>query len=175
MKILITGNLGSGKSHLGFLAKQALPPFTYHAIDDYRRVWGDGSMEKEAVARAAFLRDIAAKGPMIIECTGLGDLGIEVRDALRTSHLLVICLEVELRICLERLKKRSWDVPYPGTPAGAIELCRRSQGHFEAGEIFIQFEPIAPDSVIAFPHVSPAHSQAIISFITKWIHKNETV
>lgn len=164
MKILITGNMGSGKSHLAqkVLASKYVP---YHAIDTYRREHGDGSMAQEAKARAAFLTAIQTSGPMLIECMGLGDLGQEVQEVLVDDPLTVILLQVPLATCLERLAARTWEVPYPGTPETGLALCSRSQDQYEAGEIQTRFHQLAEGRVYGFPHLNAGHTQSLSAFI----------
>lgn len=165
MKILITGNMGAGKSHLARQVVAMKPGLAYHAVDAFRREYGDGSMAQEAVARAAFLAAIQSPGPMLIECMGLGDLGQEVQAVLRHEPLTVILLTVPLAVCLARLGSRSWEVPYPGTPETALELCARSHALFGAGEIQSRFAKQATGGVYTFPHMDAGHTQAVAAFI----------
>ncbi|MDX2282990.1 MAG: hypothetical protein NW241_02465 [Bacteroidia bacterium] len=165
MKILLTGNMGAGKSTVARQVLAAKPGLPFHAIDACRRQYGDGSMAQEAVARTAFLEAIQAAGPMLIECTGLGDLGLEVRAALGSDPLTVILLEVPLPVCLARLAARTWDVPYPGTPETAAELCVRSHAQYEAGAIHTRFHALAAGRIYVFPHLNAGDTRRISACI----------
>jgi len=54
LKILIVGNIGSGKSSLAHALSEATG-FPYISIDDCRRVHSDGSASGEALAWSYFL------------------------------------------------------------------------------------------------------------------------
>jgi hypothetical protein len=166
MKALITGNMGTGKSHLAKAVLKLAPPFTScHAVDDYRRKYGDGSMKQEGIARAAFLTAIQAPGNMLIECMGLGDLGLEVRETLTDDSYAVVLLKAPLEICLDRLSHRLWEVPYPGTRQQAIEMCISSQAEYEAGKIEARFSTQAAGGLFSFLHITQEHTDYISSFI----------
>lgn len=165
MKVLITGNIGAGKSSVAQYVIARKPGHPYHAIDGYRRLYGDGSMEQETVARSTFLRAIQQPGPMLVECMGIGDLGWEVLEILKSDNLMVVFLNVPLDTCLNRLKDRVWDVPYPGTPETAMGLCHRAHVQFETGEISLRFGPFSLGGVHVFSHMHPADTQTIGAFI----------
>lgn len=167
MKVLITGNIGAGKSSVAQYVLAHEHDLPYHSIDGFRKLHGDGGMLQETVARSAFLQAIQQPGPMLVECMGIGDLGWEVLDILKEENLMVVFLDVPLDICLNRLEDRVWEVPYPGTPETAIELCRRSHVQFETGEISNRFGPFASGGVHVFSHVHPADTQNVGAFILK--------
>lgn len=171
MKTLIVGNMGSGKSHLSRAIHSELPRLHYHAIDSYRMRLGDGTMEKEAVARGAFLKAIAQPQPMLIECMGLGDLGLEVRNAVRNDQLMVIELKVPLSVCLARLAARTWCVPYPGTISTAIQLCKESHTQYEAGKINATFASSASGGIHQCPNTQPEHLPHIIHLVKQFYNE----
>lgn len=174
MKILITGNMGAGKSFLSGKILEVLPDFPLCAVDDFRRQFGNGTMDKEKLARNQFLSAIQKPGPMLIECMGLGDLGLEVKDALKGERVTVILLKVPLNRCLARLSNRKWDVPYPGTSQTALELCKRSHELLEANEIETHFNYLAQDKIYIFKHSTEEDTSVIVSFVLKILCENET-
>jgi adenylate kinase family enzyme len=173
MKILITGNMGAGKSYLIQEIKKKRPALTCYSVDTFRKQLGDGSVEKDIIARNHFLRAIQQPGTMLMECMGLGDLGLEVRDVLRRERetLQVLLLKVPLEQCLSRLANRNWDVPYPGTPESGVELCKRSHSLFEAGEIEKRFNCLTQEGVHTFSHCTPGENDLIQHFIFKSLDK----
>ncbi|MDR0506950.1 MAG: hypothetical protein LBH32_09085 [Dysgonamonadaceae bacterium] len=126
MKVLIFGNLASGKSFLAEQIQMTMPIFEYLSIDDFRRRIGDGTMEKEKVAKQTFLNSIQPDKLQLIKATGLDDTGETIADILRqTEELkLIIILKIPLETCLERLKTRIWDTPYPAPPEQAFRLAK---------------------------------------------------
>lgn len=124
MKVLIFGNLASGKSYLANNIIQAIPSIELLAIDDFRRKIGDGTMEKEIQAKQAFLDSIKPNKFQLIEATGLGDTGEAIANILKNNEelKLIIILKTPIEVCLDRLSKRVWDIPYPAQPQQAFPL-----------------------------------------------------
>jgi hypothetical protein len=113
-KILIIGNIGSGKSTV---AEELSRTFGWpHAsIDHYRRQAGDGTAAGECAAWCAFLR-AAQHGPSsIIEFSGSGPMVHLVHRALVDSGVPTLALWIITcsKICLERTSDRAWTTPYP--------------------------------------------------------------
>jgi len=124
MKVIVFGNLASGKSCLSDKIRNEIPSFEYLAVDDFRRKIGDGTMEKEFEAKQTFLNNIKLDKLQLIEATGLGDTGETIANILKESSELkfILILKTPLEICLERLNKRVWDIPYPATTKQAFKL-----------------------------------------------------
>jgi len=128
MKILIFGNLASGKSYLAEKIQKAIPDLEYLSIDNFRRQFGNGTMEKELLAKQKFLDNINLDKSQLIEATGLGDTGEVIAKKLQQTKefKFIIILKIPLRISLIRLKNRTWDIPYPAPPEQAFELAETS-------------------------------------------------
>lgn len=124
MKVLIFGNLASGKSYLANKVIREIPEVEFLAIDEFRRRIGDGTMEKEIEAKQSFLSSIKPEKFQLIEATGLGDTGEALANILKNNKELkfIIVLKTPIEICLERLKKRVWDIPYPAPSTQAFVL-----------------------------------------------------
>ena len=114
MKLLIFGNLASGKTSLA-LKINHLTKWKVVAIDDFRRQFGDGSKENELVARKYFFDSIIPGINQIIECTGVGKVGEELFMQLRGNKetIVLIILKVPHAISKKRLENRKWDIPFP--------------------------------------------------------------
>jgi hypothetical protein len=113
-KVLVLGNLGSGKSALS-RALGGETGWPVEGIDDARRRLGDGSPAGEARAWAHFLARAEEGGPAVLECTGGGPFIHLLRLALRRSGLPwgVVMVRTPAAECLRRLRVRGLDVPYP--------------------------------------------------------------
>ena len=113
-KILITGNIGSGKTSLcQALAKAS--GWTALGIDDARRIASDGTPHGEALAWAKFLEHAQTPGDTILEYTGCGPNSHLVNESLRRSRcqVLKVALKLPVAACAKRIAKRTWDIPYP--------------------------------------------------------------
>jgi len=113
-KILLTGNIGAGKTTL----RQALAKATGWAafgIDDARRMVGDSTPRGEALGWAEFLDRAQARGNAILEYTGCGPNSHLVNESLRLSgcQVLKVALELHVTDCVRRIAGRTWDIPYP--------------------------------------------------------------
>jgi hypothetical protein len=116
MKILLFGNVGCGKSTLSMEVLKMHNDFNLLSVDDFRRKFGDGTMEKERLAKENFIKAIDSGFlNQIIECSGLGDTGEMVFQRLSNTKdvIIVFVLLVNSEICIERLSHRVWDIPYP--------------------------------------------------------------
>lgn len=124
MKILIFGNIASGKTTLALELNRCLPQFQYLAIDNFRRDYGDGSMEKDKQAREMFFHSIEENKNQIIEAMGLGDVGAFLAETLGPlpEPKFIILLKTPLDVCMKRMEQRIWDVPYPAPEEKALSL-----------------------------------------------------
>lgn len=113
-KVVVIGNIGAGKTTLAqALARTLGLPVT--ALDDCRRQHGDGTAAGEAAAWAAFLTAAGSTTSAILECTGVGPFASLLRHALAKSGTRVafLLLRAPIATCLERIRSRTWGIPYP--------------------------------------------------------------
>lgn len=137
MKIVVFGNVGSGKTAILSKLKEKIP-FDIIAIDDFRRQYGDGSEEGETTARKMFLESIDENKNQFIECIGIGKVANELFDKLNQSIEPLICLTVNApkEICQSRLSGRIWDIPFPKSLEEVRSLIERTEIKIQANEIF---------------------------------------
>ena len=123
MKILIIGNIGSGKTTIATRLKKKLSSL-YISIDNLRKKYGDGSFEKEYLAWSQFLKYCEHTSEMatnsrqktiILEFTGAGCHKHSVKQALIKSKetTLVILIKTTIDTCISRLSMKNFDIPYP--------------------------------------------------------------
>lgn len=130
MKLLLFGNIGCGKSTISSEIMNSNKHFRLLNIDDFRRKFGDGSMEKEKLSKQKFIDEIdTGNSNQIIECSGLGDTGEMVCDKLSNSNdvKIVFVLLADSATCMLRLKNRIWDIPYPDKKANANKLIEKQE------------------------------------------------
>jgi len=128
MKVLIFGNLASGKSYLANKICENIPDLEYLTIDDFRRKFGDGSMEKENLSKQTFLNSIIPNKFQLIEASGFGDTGVKIAQLLQqtSEHKIIFMLRISLETCLKRLEKRVWNIPYPAPHEQVFLLAKRT-------------------------------------------------
>ncbi len=116
--ILIIGNISSGKSYLIDNKLIHLKYFAdYHIIkiDNYRKIYGDGTFAGEYLSLSYFFKDIENDNGSIIEFTGAGPNKHAVKQILLDSQYptIVLYLCTELDKCIRQSQNKIWDTPYP--------------------------------------------------------------
>lgn len=172
MKVLIFGNLASGKSYLATKIREVIPNLEYLSVDDFRRKIGDGTMVKEKKAKQAFLNSILPNKFQLIEATGLGDTGKTIAKILQqTGELkLILILKVPLEICLRRLDARIWDTPYPAPPKHAFKLAEITDELINDNLIQMVWTDVENCKIIELGSITDKEIQQTITNITECIH-----
>ena len=85
LKVMIFGNIASGKTTLAKDILRSIPNLEYISIDDFRRTYGDGSIEKECIAKNQFLISLKNDKPQLIEAMGFGDTGDSIFEIMKDS------------------------------------------------------------------------------------------
>jgi hypothetical protein len=113
-KIVLTGNIGAGKTTLRHALAKATG-WTSFGIDDARRIASDGTPRGEALGWAEFLERVQAPRDMILEYSGCGPNSHLVNESLRLSgcRVLKVALEHTVSSCAQRIADRTWATPYP--------------------------------------------------------------
>lgn len=163
MKILVFGNLGSGKSTVSRFLGEKLPGFTRLSIDDFRRSHGDGTLEAERLAKRLFIEAVQPHADQIIESTGCGETAVMLSQRLLPSEerKILILIATPLNECLKRLGKRFWDVPYPAPPEMALSLAKETDQRIKAGEPADHWKQHLNIELITQPCLNQNHLQSI--------------
>jgi broad-specificity NMP kinase len=137
MKILLFGSIAAGKTEIAKKVFRKYPHFTYIAIDDFRRKFGNGTIETERKAQAKFLKAINKDAYQIIEASGFGILGWQLFEILSKSNeiVLIVIFYIEKSIIYERLKNRIWDIPFPYAQNNLDEIISSINNRVISGEI----------------------------------------
>lgn len=173
MKILVFGNLGSGKSTVSLFLKDRLPGFERLGIDNYRRLYGDGTMEAERLAKRLFIEAVQPQSNQIIEATGCGETAALLAQRLIESDEknVIILIVTPLDICLKRLAERIWDVPYPAPSEMAISLAQEIEESIKAGEPFENWKHHSNTETITRQCLNQKHLQSIWSDLQKSLRR----
>jgi len=143
MKLLLFGNVGCGKSAISLEILKTYSDFNILNIDNFRREFGDGSMEKEILAKRQFIQAIDKNNEnQIIECSGLGDTGEMLIERLLKSkdNKIVVVLLTEPSICIERLKNRIWDIPYPDKTSNVNKLIEKQNSIYQSNLLKVEWQ-----------------------------------
>ena len=122
-KILLIGNLSSGKTTLGRELERILR-IKLVRIDDCRRMMADGTMAGEYRAWHRFISECEAPRSTILEFSGGGPHIYNISRALENSTLdvSIIWLDLSIEKCIETSLKKSFDSPYPYEMGDLVEL-----------------------------------------------------
>lgn len=110
MKILVIGNICSGKSTL---INQIGRGYRIVKIDDLRKAYGDGSFSKEYYCWSQFLEACEDNSDAILEFTGCGVHIHAIKEALSDKDLKMVFVKSSSSTCQERAKRKEFDIPYP--------------------------------------------------------------
>lgn len=135
MKIIVMGNVGSGKTTL---ISSMLEHYQWDvvSIDDYRRSFGNGTRETELLARQNFAAGVISTCNQFVECTGFGEVSDSLFKKLQASNEPLVCLilDVPLKICRDRLALRKWDVPFTAPLDGLSRFMEKVDAKIQSGE-----------------------------------------
>lgn len=123
MKIVLIGNIGVGKSTIANAIKSKWKESEILSIDNVRRKYGDGSIEKENYCKKKFIESVKLDNTFqIIELSGVGILGEQLFSLLEEFNgtVLVVYLFTTESNLDRRNNDRNWDTPFP-LPADKIQ------------------------------------------------------
>jgi len=114
MRIFVVGNINVGKSFVIDKLSKIFKSYVIISIDGYRRIYGDGTLEKEYHAREKFIESILKHEDCIVEYSGgktITDLFI---DKLKTNSFIVFEIIEKVEVCLKRISSKDFSkTPYP--------------------------------------------------------------
>lgn len=114
MKLLIFGNIASGKSTICRLLLSELSDFEYVAVDCFRQRFGDGSQLGETTALREFELSLKPGANQIVEAMGLGKTAEIIANRIPSDEpVFIVILSTSPELCLMRLTSRNEFVPYP--------------------------------------------------------------
>ena len=111
--IHIFGRPNSGKTTLRNALASRHPYFNNFSIDDFRRRYGDGTLEGEIRAQYRFL-SAKLHGNGFYESSGTGNITEHTMGCLRGEEVYIIVLEVPDEVCISRIDPHKYDgIPFP--------------------------------------------------------------
>ena len=122
MKIFVLGNINAGKSYAIERLRRLLPNYSVLQIDEYRKKYCDGSIEKEELLWSSFAKDVLNHENAIVEFSGGGKIAENIISGLTPKTCIVLKILEDVAICLDRIKTKDFSAtPYPKYP-GAESL-----------------------------------------------------
>lgn len=122
MKIILTGNIASGKSTIAQkLAEQLRCPLLQ--IDTFRQQHGNGTPAADHKAKRAFADACGQPGNAVIELLGTGQTALMVYRAIYNYSAIIFGIYATPATCLARFKARAphtFQIPNFGTDCTAI-------------------------------------------------------
>ena len=115
MKILIIGNIGSGKTTLG-KAIQELMGFKFIQIDEIREKYLKGKVSQEYYCLHEFILAIETNDNLIMEFSGVGCHKFAVKRALELSNdkiMIILCKTRDFDLILDRVKNKKFGYVSP--------------------------------------------------------------
>ncbi len=116
MKILILGNIGSGKTTLGKVAKE-ITGLPFVELDKLREeVKLDGRVSLNYLALYYFMQKAENRENIILECTGSGVHKYSVKRALEISSNsveIIVCKNRDIKTNLKRLERKNFNYIFP--------------------------------------------------------------
>lgn len=114
MKVLVCGNINSGKSHCINILAELYKNFSIIQIDEWRRRYSDGTIEGEQTAQQEFVDDVLREENVFVELSGLGPLGNLLAERIKRKSFILLYIKERVEICLDRLAtKQLFLTPYP--------------------------------------------------------------
>ena len=115
MKVLIIGNIGSGKTTIG-KEIQKFTGYKFVQIDQLREKYLTEHVSEEYYCLYEFLKSIENNSDIILEFTGVGCHKYAVKRALQLSKdkiLIVLCKNRNFEFILERIENKEYSYTNP--------------------------------------------------------------
>jgi len=115
MKILIIGNIGSGKTTLGKKI-QELTGYKFVQIDKLREKYLNNSVSGEYYSLYKLIKKIEVNQNLILEFTGVGCHKFAIKRALEIENsniIVILCKNRDFNLILERLENKQFNFSSP--------------------------------------------------------------
>ena len=115
MKILIIGNIGSGKTTLGKKI-QEISGYEFVQIDELREEYMNNSVSGEYYSLYKFIKNIEDNNNLILEFTGVGCHKYAIKRTLELSNdkiIVILCKTRDFNIILKRIENKSFAYTSP--------------------------------------------------------------
>lgn len=172
MKVLLFGNVGSGKTTLINKLKE-LFSFEVIAIDDYRRKYGDGTKEGEILAKKNFLHSIILHKNQFIECIGVGQLADDLYESLSHTDEKIVCLTIIVpkEVCKTRLESRVWNIPFPEPLEKVFRLLEKTELRIENGLIEQKWGKLKNAILLFKNNILPCDADMIVKEVSMMLNE----
>ena len=115
--IHIFGPPNSGKTTLRKALAEMYPGYPNYCIDDFRIIFGDGTMAGEVRSQIGFLDSMISGG--FFECSGAGKFTAQIIKNLRFRPQYIVVMDTPAEICISRIREGKYDgIPFPFTCSG---------------------------------------------------------
>ena len=115
MKILIIGNIGSGKTTLGKKI-QEITGYKFVQIDELREKYLNNSVSGEYYSLHKFLKEIEDNENLILEFTGVGCHKYAIKKVLELNNdkiIIILCKTREFNLILKRIENKNFSYISP--------------------------------------------------------------
>jgi len=134
VRILVFGNINSGKSTLIKKLSKQFVDYPILKIDDFRIKFGKGTWETDDYAQERFVKSVKENHKCIVECTGLGPLGKKLLKVIKGKTDIMLYVKTPLDTCLKRLELKDFSsIPYPEVEETLENTITRCQTEFDSG------------------------------------------
>lgn len=136
MKVLVCGNINSGKSYCIDLLTKIYPDFSIIQIDEWRKKYSDGTLEGEQKARQEFINAVINIENTFVELSGVGPLGKALSKEIESKSFIVLYIKESAEICLKRLPSKEFsNTPYPKFSETIEDTIKRIDKELLNGEL----------------------------------------
>lgn len=141
MRIFVVGNINAGKTYVVDKLRSLFPIYPIISIDEYRRIYGDGSFQQELLSKDRFVEGILASENCIVEFSGGKTIADMFIDKLPNNSFIVLEVVESVDICLERIEKKYFSkTPYPPFSESIEDTIKRLDNEFKLGAIDVNFQ-----------------------------------
>jgi hypothetical protein len=141
VRLFVVGNINAGKSFVVNKLKNLYPNYPVLSIDEYRKQFADGTIEKEEATRKLFADDIVKYCNAIIEFSGGSTISSLFVERLRMNSVVVLEVKKTVDKCIDRLAQKDFStIPYPKYSERIEDTIKRLDEEFAKGAIDQNFK-----------------------------------